>query len=1406
MSASVSLPPCPLSLRCPPRRRALFGLALAVLFCGLASPGRTQTPPLSFETISTDDGLSLRAVVAILQDRHGFMWFGTSDGLNRYDGYRFTIYRHDPTDPQSLSNSTVTCLLEDRHGQLWVGTSEGGLNRFDPATETFQAYRHAPDDPSTISSDRIRALYEDRAGNLWIGSADGLNRFDPATETFVRYTPAPVRPDSLNDEMVSAITEDAAGRLWIGTADGLHRLDTASGHVEVYRHPGADGNRGHALRLEPASQGGLWVGWNSGGLDHFDPATETFTHYGHGPQHPAGGPHHTTVRSLLEDRQGQVWFGTYGHGLRRLDPATGTITSYRHNPDDARSLPHDLVYAIHEDRGGVLWFGTWAGGLGKAAPALESIHRYVLPDNAGGDPPHLAQLAEGPAGTLWAATWEEGLLRLDRTTGAHRYYRHDPTDPTSIASDEIIDMVADRQGRLWLGLWVDAGLDRFDPATGTAVHYRHDPADPGSLSDDAVNVIHADRRGTIWVGTRNGGLNRYDPAADAFVRYRQPDTLRNGTRRPAYIEALADGADGLFWVGSSNNGLACFDPERGRYIRIYRHHPDDPTSLRSDAVNALHVDRRGRLWIGLSGQGLARFDPESQTFTHFDERHGLANAHIHNLLEDEAGHLWMSTNQGLSRFDPATKRFTNYDLDPTPRAVLVQHAALRTTAGDLLFGQGEAFYALDPDRMTANPYVPQVALTRLERTHADSLSGLPQVDPTVYLKEALTLTYKDRILTFEVAALSYYYSRKNRYAYRLTGFSDQWIDLGTERRFSFTNLDPGTYTLAVRGSNNYGVWSRPATLKLQIAPPWWRTGWAYLIGMGLTVALVLSLVQSRIRRIDLQNTLEVEHIRAETLRELDEAKSRFFANVSHEFRTPLTLIIGPLEDLLDSATGTLDTPARQHVALAVRNGRRLLHLVNQLLDVSRLESGRLQLQVQTLDLGLFARRIGEGFRPLAERQEITFHIEDPEAPCPCTFDPEQMEKVIANLLGNAFKFTEPGGIVRLSVEQAPASEEEGTVRMAVQDTGIGIAPDHLPHLFERFYQVDASPTRRQSGTGIGLALVHHLVALHQGEVTVASEVGAGTTFTVTLPLADADTGASGDALPTNSWSDDLPLPVRAAEAVWGDSPAQDGGPALPPAEDQTTVLVVDDHADVRRYIRDHLTPTYRVVEAATGQEALALARRVLPDLIVSDVMMPELDGYGLCRAVRQDPELDFIPVILLTAKASENSKLAGLDEGADAYLTKPFNVRELKLRVANLLAARHRLKAHLQASESSGDGYLDARAAQASPEEDAFSRQLRQVIETHLADEGFGVNDLAAALNVSRSTLYRRIDEDTSLSPMELLWTVRLERAAALLAEGAGSVSEVAYAVGFKSVSHFGRRFREVHGVSPSAYARGERA
>ncbi len=1376
----------------PRVRRLLANCVGALLLVGAFGVGRLGAQDrVTFRHLTIADGLSQNAVSAIVQDRRGFMWFGTKDGLNRYDGYQFVVFRHDPFDSTSISDSEITALFEDSRGQVWVGTRGGGVNRFDRARERFERITAGP-------RRNISAIVEDSSGAIWVGSSgEGLFRLTMSDRvggvTVNRFAHVPADPSSLSDDRVDALLVDRHGVLWVGTDRGLDRHDpgTASGVAFAHLTPQSPAPRAlidsSVTALHEDSRGRLWIG-SIPGVSVFDSARTRIDHHYH---------RYRTYRygwgeaiSLVEDRSGQLWVSTRSE-LMRLDPSTGAFTYFRYDPRNPEGINSDLPTGVYRDRSDVIWIGTNGFGLNIHDPKANRFATFRRPESRssrmGGF--SVYTIFEDRSGTLWV---DAGLLyQWNRKTGAFRSFETSSDRPADFGNTGVWALVEDPPGSLWAATY--QGLYHYEIATGRYRHYRHNPGDSTGLPEEATFDVFRDRDGTIWAVTENFLVRLADPERGRFERW--PLKERRTTGQWIFPSTVQD-AEGALWLGS-DQGLARFDPKTGSFRR-YRHDPRDPGSLSHDAIRAILPDPRDPsrfLWIGTAGGGLNRLAIDSGTFVHFTERDGLPNNVVYGILADTSGRLWLSTNRGLSRFNPATRRFRNYDAgDGLQSDEFNSGAAFRSPSGELFFGGIYGFNYFRPEDIRNNPHIPEVVVTGFRRgnryeTVRDSGAVLRA---TISETDTLRLSYRDAVLTFEFAALEFSAPSKNRYAYRMVGFNDEWFESGAVRAATYTNLPPGRYTFQVRASNNDGVWNeRGTSLAIIIAPPWWRTWWAYGLYAALALTALYGIRHYEMNRLRLESRLEIERVEAEQLRQLDRARSQLFANVSHEFRTPLTLTMGPLDDLRAGLHGPLTSAAVEQVDLARRNAGRVLDLINEILELARVEAGGESLHARRLDLGPFVTSVARAFVPLAERKAIAYDIPSPAGPIIIYADPDHLERALSNLLSNAFKFTPDGGAVRVTV-----TDDESSPRITVRDSGPGIPAGELGRVFDRFHRASTAGTT--PGTGIGLALARELVILHGGSITAESEEGFGSTFTITLrkgrthlaPDQIVDDGAAMAWTPREGLASAL---VPGASAVDASNAATD---AATTGEDITTVLVVDDNAEIRAYVKRHLAPRYRVLEAENGEEGLAMARRSLPDLVLSDVMMPVMDGYALCRALKSHPDTDFIPVILLTARAEAEDRLAGLREQADDYLTKPFDVRELLARVGNIVAMRRRLRERFAGARLT---ILPAPVGLA-PADQKFIDQVRVVVEAHLGDETFTVERLASEVAQSRGNLHRRLRELIEESPSDLIRRMRLERAAELLESRAGSVAEVAYAVGFKSVAHFSNAFNEQHGVRPSAW------
>jgi signal transduction histidine kinase/ligand-binding sensor domain-containing protein/DNA-binding response OmpR family regulator len=1383
----------------PPRRARTVrvGVLLLSILSAIGTAPLAAQERVAFRHLTIADGLSQNAVSAIVQDRRGFMWFGTKDGLNRYDGYHFVVFRHDPFDSTSISDSEITAIFEDSGGQLWIGTRGGGVNRFDRGRERFERVTAGP-------ARNIVGFAEDSAGGIWVASfGEGLVRLTTAARRgemkAERVVHSSADRSSLSDDRVRALLVDHRGVLWVGTEAGLDRLDAPAAGGSAFTHYAAAPNAPiglidtRATALHEDARGRLWIG-SIPGITMFDSARTRAEHHYHKYRTFRYG--WGEVIGFAEDPAGRVWLSTRSE-LMRFDPERAEFAYFRHDPQVSESINSDLPTSVYRDRSDVLWVGTNGYGINVHDPKANRFQTFRRPEDR---PSRVAGFSvytifEDHTGTLWI---DAGLLyRWNRATGELRSFETSSTRPNDFGNTGVWSIIEDPPGFLWAATY--RGLYHYEIATGRARQYRYDPADSTGLPEQVVYDVFRDTTGVIWAVTENFLVRLADAERGRFQSWRYKERATSGQWVfPSTIQLR----DGSLWLGS-DQGLVRFDPKTASF-RHWRHDPRVPASLSHDAIRSILPDPRRPdqvLWIGTAGGGLNRFDIDPGTFTHFTERDGLPNNVVYGVLPDANGGLWLSTNKGLSRFDPTTRQFRNYDADDGLQSnEFNSGAAFRSRSGELFFGGLYGFSFFRPEAIHNNPHVPEVVITGFRRgnryeTVRDSGTVL---HTTISETDTVRLSYSDAVLTFEFAALEYSAPAKNRYAYRMVGFNDEWYESGSVRAATYTNLPPGHYWFQVRASNNDGVWNdRVASLVIIIRPPWWRAWWAYALYGILVLGALYYARRSEMNRIRLENRLAIERVEADQLRELDRARSRLFANVSHEFRTPLTLTIGPLDDLRAGLHGPLSAAAAEQVDLARRNAGRVLGLINEILDLARAESGRETLRARRVDLGAFVSSIARTFVPLAERKAIAFDVQGPSEQVIVFGDPDHLDRALSNLLSNAFKFTPDGGAVRVTV-----TADESVARIAVRDSGAGIPASDLNLIFDRFHRAQTAGT--QPGTGIGLSLARELIALHGGSIAVESEEGFGSTFTVTLRKGKAHLTADqiADEGAVIAWAPrGGPSPQLFATApVTSELPNAE--PVASAADDDvTTVLVVDDNAEVRTYVKQHLAPRYRVLEAVDGAQGLEMARRLLPDLVLSDVMMPVMDGYALCRALKSDADTDFIPVILLTARAEAEDRLAGLTEQADDYLTKPFDVRELLARIANIVATRRRLRERYAAAAPAPDPVqMHPTRIAVEPADQRFIDQVRAAIERHLGDESFNVERLASEVAQSRGNLHRRLRDLIGETPSDLIRRMRLERAAQLLESGVGSVAEVAYAVGFKSVAHFSNAFVEQHGVRPSAW------
>jgi signal transduction histidine kinase/ligand-binding sensor domain-containing protein/AraC-like DNA-binding protein len=1402
---------------CAARHLLVSVLAMACSFA-VTLPARAQqdtafVPDLSrwegqliHEAWTTKDGLPVNSINALLQSRDGYLWIGTFDGLVRFDGFRFTVF--NSTKFKGLPSNRITRLFEDRDGTLWIITDRDLVR--------FRNGRFSRIGPGQGLTGAVRRVYQDRSGRLWVFTSQGLGWLKDGR--FVLAVPDPL------GSSISLMIQRRDGSIWVaGRGNGLYRLtehpDTST--VDVVRVAAFGPGQPGALFEDPS--GRLWVGttrgvWTerNGGFAiveserplrsvlHFVYSSEwkaVVAYCGSGVFRLDGdravaidprGRVEAVGHPVAVDSAGGVWYATdseLGH-----DGRTALVLG-----SDAGDYPTATsIKVMLIDREESIWLGTSSAGLHRVRPSLIT----TLGEPEGLSFGNVYPVYQDPDGDVWVGTWGNGLNRIDRHGSITAFL------PTRGYPASIRTLFADRADRLWVG-----AVGGVFKCSLRGMHCVRDESVPNQVD---VFAFFRDSKGQVWGASRTGPM-RYEK--DRWVDL-------PGWQQDAAVRVLAETGDGAIWMGTTGGGLVRY--RSGTFTRVTA----AKDGLPLDAIRALYVDADGWLWVGTEGRGLARLDPLawSEGSGHTD-RHivsiraadGLFDETIHQILEDDAGRLWMSTNRGIfwvpreelnafaeGRVDRVrSTAYTTADgLRSSEANGGVQPAGMRDRDGRLWFPTQDGVAIIDPHDVVAGRPSPPVVVEGVVAGDRELVPG----------DTALELGVDQRDLEVDYTALSFLEPANTRFRYRLDPYDTHWVEAGSRRSAFYTRVPPGRYTFRVMASVDPGVWTGAgASLDLVFAPRFRETRTAFLLAMlslGLLVVLGYRWRVGSLRRREHELSLLVETRTADLKRheeqlqerntqlasqtqmlaKLHEARSRLFANLSHELRTPLTLVLGPLRSLLTGRYGPLNESVQDQHSLMLRNGERLLSLINQILDLSRLQAGALSLKLRTADLVGFARTTAGAFSSYAERYGIELRFEGPVRELRCTFDPEQLEKVLLNLLSNAVKFTEPGGAVVVEVRAAGATAE-----ILVRDTGLGIAPDELPRIFDRFYQADSSSTRRYPGTGIGLALAKELVDLHGGEIFAESTLGEGSTFTVRLPVAGPEAaptsaGLAGDdaAASREQRVVAAPLPVEGPDpATAGPSTEGEDGP-----EDRTTVLVVDDNADVRAYIRSVLHQTYSMIEARDGEEGLETARAALPDLIVADVMMPQLDGLALGLALKEDPMTDAIPLVLLTARAAPEDHVAGLEHGADAYLVKPFHPEVLEACVANLLEQRRLLRERFRQGEAT------LPATTPDPQA-ALDRRLRPLVEACLADPDFGPNTLAQAADLSYHQLYRALRDELGVTPSGFIRRIRVECAAELLRQGAGSVTEIAYSVGFDSLSYFRRAFHERFDASPTEYLAG---
>jgi len=1435
-----------------------------------------------FEHINTDNGLSQNTVTSLHCDHKGFLWIGTMNGLNRYDGYSFKIYRNRTGQSGSLTHNRIVSIWEDARHFLWVETYDGYYHHFNPQSEIFSTLPKYSVSPEEKFS-RINCFLQYTPDEIWLGSSNSgvyLLRYHPQSGTYDEKQFLSRGQYSISNNNISFIIADADSNIWIGASNGLNLLkyDDYKKNNFYYQHFFS------GMKFTCASSSGnqVWFGTQSNGIQLYDLKTQSFKTFdlNNSPdsntpvsvikatrsgnivagsnklylikpgERPGAGISldGTQLDKLYEDQQGMLWVTTQNFGVHRVDQLTGAnrffdltpdnyqylsdrerpyffedsnqnlwicvhggglvlynpikevFHFYRNDPSEPGSISSNTVMCMTEDHNKNLWVGTsLQGGLNKiiiknqAFTSIQPNDRYDdFVENI------VRAIMQDANRNSWIATKGGDVLVYDQNLKLIKPNVRNPFESKTNPVYNLYAMLHDSKGHIWLGSKGDGIAVSKYPVKGPStdysriewIHYRHNPSDPSSISDNNIYSLKEDHHGNVWVGTYGGGiccscLDQYDQ-----LRFRSVNTS-NSNLSSNQVRNLFIDSKGNLWVatvfGLNQASLSRILPKTINF-KNFIHNPEDKNSLVYNDVVHIQEDSHGALWLGTFGGGINRLTLGKDStfrFEVFDESMGLSKDEVYGILEDNQGFMWFSTENGLSRFDAKTLSFENFNKSNSLRSNgFSENTCEKMHDGRLLFGHSKGFEVVDPEIIHPRKIQSRVTFTNLQLFNIPvgvNTIGTPLKKSIAYT-ENLVLKHNQSSFSLEYSALNYLDESKVQYAYILENFDKNWNYVGSDRKATYTNLKPGSYIFKVKAALWNGQWDENETsMQIEILPPWWLSTWAYIVYLTISILLIFFASRIILGIYSYRNQLKIE-------KAVNEVKLQFFTNISHEIRTPLTLILGPIEDVLSDLT--LPEKFRVPLQLMQKNGKRMLHLLNQLLDFRKAQNQKMNLHIAPVEIGAFAKEIFGNFQAYAQHRGIDYRFDNPLPLTNLWIDPNRMDSVVFNILSNAFKNTPKGEIISMTIEDSGDTNE---VLLKITDHGKGIQAKDIPLLFER-YSILSDLNSSSSGTGIGLHLSNEIVKLHGGRISVEGNKPKGSTFIVGLKRGN-DHLKDNPLITIESANAPTPfIPTPLSELMPDLPEINKEGPATGEKEDKPLLLLVEDHLQIISYIESAFEEKYQIVVAYNGKEGLEKASECHPDMIISDVMMPVIDGIEMTRTLKSNFDTCHIPVILLTAKTGIDDQIDGIEAGAEAYVLKPFNMGVLKSMVHNLLQQRKLLLKKFRDKQDVSISDLKF-----TSRDQEFMDNLVKYIEKNYGNPELTINHLAEFSCVSRTVFYNKVKTLTGISPVEFLRQIKLKIAAKMLENGY-NVSEAALNIGFNDTRYFSRQFKELFGESPSQY------
>lgn len=1344
---------------------------------------------IRFDHLTIENGLSNGRVTCFTQDSTGFFWVGTNDGLNRYDGLKFKVYSHHPSDTTTLVGNSIQDLLNEGEN-VWVCTNKG-IDYYRSSDEIFY---HIPiigaGNNTNIS---VGKIYKDFKGDLFIATHNGIFIFNKKRRIFEKSVFSGEKFQDIENTEFTYITQDRDNIFWLGTQE--HGVITYNAVTRVRREIEQISEITNTLLnnkifcIYEDNHHTVWIGTNEG-LYAYSKPDGNITRYLTDPNKQNWLPH-ITVNQISEDSRNNLWLAT-NKGLSIFNRKNGTFINYFHDDFDESSLGNNSAHCLYEDFQHNLWIGSGENGINIIkSHSIEFENFKRIPNNPNSlNYDYVLSVIEDRLGNVWIGTNGWGINQYDAKTKKFKYFIPPSAAKGGSQTAAITCLYEDKSGKIWIGTYL-GGLSVYNPENKKYTTYAFDSRKPNGLTNNVISAVKEDSKGKIWIATNGGGVNIFDPETKKFSQIR---ASKNSISSDYCVTIFEDKQKNI-WIGTFY-GLNKYDPVNGKNVVFLN--SSKAGSISSDVINSIYQDSKDRIWIGTEF-GLNFYNPNSNSFTTYTIDDGLPNNVINGILEDNRGNLWLSSNKGLSRFNPDDKKVINYDTQDGLVSSFFYHGAYyRNKNGLLYFGGAKGVTYFNPDKTKHSKYLSPLVFTDFfVYNKSISPKGKNSVLSTSISKtRKIELNHDQSFIAIEFAALNYINSSKDNYSYFLEGLDRQWNYIGNQRVASYTNLPAGNYTFYVKVVNENGSETQ-SSLKIYVKPAWWKTNLAYTFYFILFCGLAYFIYSYIHSKTLYKHNLQIERIEKEKAIEINQAKIRFFINVSHEFKTPLTLIISPLEKLISSSGILRQDEQNQLYHLIYRNTLRLSRLINQIMDLRKLDTGNIKLYATRNDLVNFIQEISLSFESHAKNHNIDFTIHCPYENIIVWFDVDKLEKVIYNTLSNAFRYTMDGKSVQVSVEvvqpdygslSESSNYKEGFVKIQVIDQGRGIPEALQEKIFSRFYQVQTETLANPASSGVGLSIAKEFIEMHHGKIYVKSKPKAGSTFTVELPLGNNH--FDKEELAPEVEIDQTPQRINVQELENTDADNTENG-----QKKKYKILVVEDNFELRTFLKDNLDQKYNVLEAANGKDGLQLVRDQMPDIVVSDVMMPFMNGIDLCKNIKSDIKTSHIPVILLTVLNSINNQVEGFEIGADDYITKPFNLNLLEARIFNLIETRKKLvKKFIEEIKPDPKRYSH------NTLDEKFIQKAVEVVEKNLSNIEFSAEDFADQTGMSRSNLHIKLKALTNQSATEFIRLIRLKKAAELLSVNKYNISEVSFMVGFNSISYFNRCFKQQFNLTPSEF------